>query len=53
MVIWGTVFYVSNIFIHYPFLDMTMSPVAIAIINTASVQQLYVYCLDLFRRLRS
>ena len=35
MVIWGTVFYVSNIFIHYPFLDMTMSPVAIAIINTA------------------
>ena len=28
MVIWGTVFYVSNIFIHYPFLDMTMSPVA-------------------------
>ena len=34
MVIWGTVFYVSNIFIHYPFLDMTMSPVAIAIINT-------------------
>ena len=35
MVIWGTVFYVSNVFIHYPFLDMTMSPVAIAIINTA------------------
>ena len=35
MVIWGTVFYVSNIFVHYPFLDMTMSPVAIAIINTA------------------
>lgn len=34
MLIWGTVFYAVNAFVHFPFMDMTMSPVSIATLNT-------------------
>ena len=34
MVIWGSVFYIVNAFVHFPFMSMTMSPVKIAFLNT-------------------
>ncbi len=34
MVIWGTVFYITALFVDLPFIDMTMSPVYIALLNT-------------------
>ena len=35
MIIWGTLFYLVNAFVHFSFMDMTMSPIKIAILNTA------------------
>ena len=35
MIIWGTLFYLVNAFVHFPFMDITMSPIKIAILNTA------------------
>lgn len=34
MIIWGTVFYVVSIFVDIPFMDMPMTPVLIALLNT-------------------
>lgn len=34
MVFWSIVFYSCNAFLHFKFMDMTMSPVAIALLNT-------------------
>ncbi len=34
MIIWGTVFYVVGIFVDIPFMDMPMTPVLIALLNT-------------------
>jgi len=34
MIIWGTVFYVVSIFVDIPFMDMQMTPVLIALLNT-------------------
>lgn len=34
MVFWATVFYSANAVVHFDFMDMTMSPIAIAILNT-------------------
>ncbi len=34
MVFWATVFYSVNAVVHFDFMDMTMSPIAIAILNT-------------------
>ncbi|MCR5354363.1 MAG: Na/Pi cotransporter family protein [Lachnospiraceae bacterium] len=34
MIIWGTVFYTANAFVHFEFMDMTMAPVKIALLNT-------------------
>lgn len=34
MVFWAVVFYTINAFVHFSFMDMTMSPVAIATLNT-------------------
>ncbi len=34
MVFWAVVFYAANAFMHFPFMDMTMNPVAIAMLNT-------------------
>lgn len=33
-IIWAVVFYSVNAFVHFDFMDMTMSPVSIALINT-------------------
>lgn len=33
-VIWGTIFYVVNAFAHFTFMDVVMSPVLIALLNT-------------------
>lgn len=34
MIIWGTIFYVVSIFVDIPFMDMPMTPVLIALLNT-------------------
>jgi phosphate:Na+ symporter len=34
MVFWSIVFYTINAFVHFPFMDMTMTPVAIALLNS-------------------
>ncbi len=34
LVFWSIVFYSVNAFVHFPFMDMTMSPVTIALLNT-------------------
>lgn len=34
MLIWGSVFYITTLFVDLPFIDMTMSPVLIALLNT-------------------
>lgn len=34
MLVWSIVFYTVNAFVHFSFLDMTMSPVTIALMNT-------------------
>lgn len=34
MLIWGIVFYTVNAFVHFPFLNSAMTPVAIAFVNT-------------------
>lgn len=34
MIIWATVFYTLNAFVHFDFLEMTMTPVSIALINS-------------------
>lgn len=34
MLVWATVFYGVNAFVHFPFLESTMSPILIAMINT-------------------
>ena len=34
MIFWSVIFYTVNAFVHFDFLDMTMSPIAIAILNT-------------------
>lgn len=34
MIFWATAFYSVNAFVHFDFLDMTMSPIAIAMLNT-------------------
>ena len=34
MLIWSIIFYTANAFIHFPFMDMTMSPVSVALVNT-------------------
>ena len=34
MLFWSIVFYTVNAFVHFPFMDMTMSPVTVALLNT-------------------
>ena len=34
MLFWSIVFYTVNAFVHFPFMDMTMSPVTVAFLNT-------------------
>lgn len=34
MLFWSIVFYAVNAFVHFPFMDMTMSPVTVALLNT-------------------
>ena len=34
MLFWSIVFYTVNAFVHFPFMDMTMSPVKVALLNT-------------------
>lgn len=34
MIFWSIAFYSVNAFVHFPFLDMTMSPITIAMMNT-------------------
>ena len=34
MIFWSVTFYIVNAFVHFDFLEMTMSPIAIAIMNT-------------------
>ncbi len=34
MIVWATIFYTANAFIHFEFLDMVMSPVSIALMNS-------------------
>jgi phosphate:Na+ symporter len=34
MVIWGSIFYILNAFLHFTFMDMVMSPVLIAALNS-------------------
>lgn len=34
VIIWATVFYVVNAFVHFPFMPMTMTTVSIALLNT-------------------
>lgn len=34
MVIWGSTFYVVNLFVHFSFMDQVMNPVLIALLNT-------------------
>lgn len=35
MVIWAVLFYTANAFVHFDFMEMTMSPITIAMLNTA------------------
>ena len=34
MILWSVIFYTVNAFVHFTFMDMTMTPVAIALLNT-------------------
>ncbi len=34
MVVWGSIFYVANMFVHFSFMDQVMNPVLIALLNT-------------------
>ena len=33
-ILWSVIFYTANAFVHFTFMDMTMTPVAIALLNT-------------------
>ena len=34
LILWSVIFYTANAFVHFTFMDMTMTPVAIALLNT-------------------
>ena len=34
LIMWSVIFYTVNAFVHFTFMDMTMTPVAIALLNT-------------------
>lgn len=34
LILWSVIFYTVNAFVHFTFMDMTMTPVAIALLNT-------------------
>ena len=34
LVVWSVIFYTVNAFVHFTFMDMVMSPVSIALLNT-------------------